>query len=1057
MINFENLDESTGNEIIREILNKAEGLNLIPFQGTSTYRPDLWQGYPDTGIERVLCEVKGSAVSDNDLVNRVFEQADTYINEYNPQRFFLIVLRPVAQNIKERIKNQLEKLRSNRVDIFIRDLDDIRKYIVLYPEIERKYSSEKIPWHIAFHELVNELKKFYEGNKDNPSEELFKICWENEEFKKLNSRLANSKEDFGLPNLDPIQIFASLNESSLWDARRTERLNNILMILKSETSYNRIDYTGCPAPFSIKIMAARNASIQNEIWTFFINITEKHQDGLDEQIFRKIRNWYGVQISSLTIFLFWIDSDNFLPIDKNTDKYLIKIGIYKKRPQNYLEYKVLLIKKDTDIYRRTAAYSYNHGEDPGFLNEFNKAETINDIVKPKATPLKNDANFKMVALIAFENEGSQFLKVLKSNHVFTFYQCFHLESINKIKYIESKDFDIFNIRGLDANTGNTQLDINVSAIVGKNGTGKSSLTELILMAINNLSYKVLGEKSGLEYVKDLHLHLFYHTETLYRLDINGDDIKIVSFNKIGEYYESTNDNIPLNEETLQNFFYTISINYSHFALNSSEIGEWVQGIFDKNDGYQAPIVINPFRKKGVIDINLENYFVKQRLLSNLLQPQDSSIPTFQNLRILTDNGRSAKALKIKLNKDKTEYLYKSSNGAKVDYPPIEEQKSVLKKVYSFFNIHIENENEITLTADKYIFRKLVTISKNYLKYRAYFKDNTINENNLHEYLTRLDSDPSHITYKLKQAINFLRYKHLKYHDIDKDITIDSLSNSIESVIQENFVFRKELKTIELIPPSFIEIKIILSDGSDFDKLSSGEKQKIHSVNSLIYHLTNIDSVDNNILEEDEETRDIKYSYINVLFDEAELYFHPDMQRTFLNYIRNYLKRVKFDSVNSINICFVTHSPFILSDIPSNNIVFLRKEDEKDENSKVIQVNSTQEKIFTFGANVHELLAKGFFFENGFMGDFAKEKIKSALDFLSDKLGEKEEGLKTNINKYYEENWNESKLLNFINAIGEPLIKNSLKELHTQLYKSDEDIDREIEILKKVKARRNILR
>ena len=53
------------------------------------------------------------------------------------------------------------------------------------------------------------------------------------------------------------------------------------------------------------------------------------------------------------------------------------------------------------------------------------------------------------------------------------------------------------------------------------------------------------------------------------------------------------------------------------------MGDWIHSLFHKNDAYQTPIVIEPYRKKGDININRQEVLIKQRLVSNLLLQEDS--------------------------------------------------------------------------------------------------------------------------------------------------------------------------------------------------------------------------------------------------------------------------------------------------------------------------------------------------------------------------------------------------------------------------------------------------
>lgn len=79
-------------------------------------------------------------------------------------------------------------------------------------------------------------------------------------------------------------------------------------------------------------------------------------------------------------------------------------------------------------------------------------------------------------------------------------------------------------------------------------------------------------------------------------------------------------------------------------------------------------------------------------------------------------------------------------------------------------------------------------------------------------------------------------------------------------------------------------------------------------------------------------------------------FHPEYQRRFLHDLISLLTHLKLNEKFGINIIACTHSPFILSDIPLGNVLFL-------ENGENATSNMKQK---TFGANVNELLAESFF-------------------------------------------------------------------------------------------------
>jgi hypothetical protein len=131
----------------------------------------------------------------------------------------------------------------------------------------------------------------------------------------------------------------------------------------------------------------------------------------------------------------------------------------------------------------------------------------------------------------------------------------------------------------------------------------------------------------------------------------------------------------------------------------------------------------------------------------------------------------------------------------------------------------------------------------------------------------------------------------------------------------------------------------------------------------------------------------KYKYFNAVFDEIELYFHPDLQRKFINdllvTLRNNKHLHQSDLLSDINIIFSTHSPFILSDLPRKNVLQLEYSysDQTDDGMRYsIPKYSKGE---SFAANIYDLLKDDFFLNEGVIGEFAKNKIQDIL-----KKGEK---------------------------------------------------------------------
>jgi len=279
---------------------------------------------------------------------------------------------------------------------------------------------------------------------------------------------------------------------------------------------------------------------------------------------------------------------------------------------------------------------------------------------------------------------------------------------------------------------------------------------------------------------------------------------------------------------------------------------------------------------------------------------------------------------------------------------------------------------------------------------------------------------------------------------------------------DNIDIRKYIIELFQIPEP-IYIKISLADdydehGSLKDKLSENDNEIISNLISngeyiddeLIINISykeNINEFLNLLYEEidcclyicllDEKKNEIYFSsgeqiilyYLGIFFrisdeiryiiiDEIDLYLHPTWQKEILNIIITFLNFKK----RTFNIILTTHSPFLLSDIPKQNIIFL----DTDEEGKCKVVDGLKEKKQTFGANIHTLLSDSFFMEDGLMGEFAKGKIDKAITLLNQEYLSDEEL------KYCEQ---------IISIIGEPIVKNQLQRmLDSKRLKKIDEID-----------------
>lgn len=592
-------------------------------------------------------------------------------------------------------------------------------------------------------------------------------------------------------------------------------------------------------------------------------------------------------------------------------------------------------------------------------------------------------------------------------------------------------------------------NISINAIVGMNGSGKSSLLELIFRIINNFSLYLVGtinrgrSAERIFRVDGIHADLYYIKDGISGcLFCKKDEVRLCfgyehylfspdqeNRNIDGVIWEQCY-NAPMSKRTkIANcFFYTIVTNYALHAYNSLDYqnekaydfierrrighdttGNWLNSLFHKNDGYMSPIVLNPYRNNGIIDMEKETNLTRSRLSAILVYFKHKN-KNFIDGYQLHDIHYKFDWFKIIMkfseqysNLSPDEFITCIINSWNC-------RSSFLKIIldeYGFeFNMDLGN---MYLAANLYLAYKTLAIAGKYPSYSKFSNFNKVdlvfNQNIsandvllLINLVKKIKEDCSHITIKVKQTMHFLNA--LKERHIDEEF--DYLRD-YERFIQQEARNRSIEAWMELMPPPIFQFEIYLdkTNGNTlipFYKLSSGERQFLYMISSLIYHILNIKSV---------PTSRIHYRCINIVLDEVEICFHPEYQRTFLYKLINLIDRLNLNSYCSFNIIVTTHSPFLLSDIPLQNVLFLK-------DGKVVE---NRELKNPFAANVNDILVQSFFLENGFMGEFVKMRILSLIKFLT----------KDNRSK----DWNMEDARNFISMIGEPLLKEQLKKLYDE--------------------------
>lgn len=463
------------------------------------------------------------------------------------------------------------------------------------------------------------------------------------------------------------------------------------------------------------------------------------------------------------------------------------------------------------------------------------------------------------------------------------------------------------------------------------------------------------------------------------------------------------NNFELRKNLLSRFFYTVVLNQSAYAYNTNDFapecnseeyeinvrrgynknekGEripysiedkcWLSGLFHKNDGYQIPIVLTPYRFEGNYDINVENKLAYERLISIMVMEDDEGRVINGHLRVTSFD------LKRKPCKYDLDYIHQKLGFRQFCSDDYEKMKSILLEIWSTkvgFDIVANSRSYVYRNqAINYLVYKTLKIAYTYDEYREFrykyiLQEETFNEASFRELVEMTIANNSHVANKLYRTVAYLIWDIYEIHGETKYKPLKVLIRDINARWMVAFNERRDLLlnniglsliTEASIPPPFFDTAIGLVELNTgvyvpFEYLSSGEKQQAYSTSALVYHLKNIDSVS----DDRSSSERVVYPYVQLILEEVELYYHPELQRQLVKNILDGIKQAKLKHIKWISVCIVTHSPFVLSDIPSNNVLALKKD------------GNDVSKIPCFAANIHEMLKLSFFLKQGTTGGLA---------------------------------------------------------------------------------------
>ena len=517
----------------------------------------------------------------------------------------------------------------------------------------------------------------------------------------------------------------------------------------------------------------------------------------------------------------------------------------------------------------------------------------------------------------------------------------------------------------------------INIIIGKNGTGKSSILEMM-----SLFDRVNGTyKSYVDYPREF--LIIYKTNNEKEFVLEGyhenDDDKYFEFLKM-----------PKDSLTFLVNYYTFKMteNYEFIGTNNPKnlkntgilrikYGEEKINFFEKKYSYEEAEQGNYKISTGVSEGNkatIYEYFINKKNIQSELYRDANIVIEIPELDFYIDKIKNPfeiiKEIKLfnilKEEKIKDVVIKNYSNylfSYKI-WEIIENKSFQVEEILDIIKSEKIKLKKIKNTEQ--ILEKLLDEIKEYENVKEL-------SNKIHEILLLLnDVQVSELNFKRKTNI-------LKKYKIKG---IDSRTKKFLEKYDEIVNYPWTNKRLYL--PEFEKILNITEEG-----MSDGERVRV-----------NIFSTIHRFLGENGELKNKKY--VTLLFDEVEMFLHPEWSRTFLH---DLLLELKDYRDKQFKIIFASHSPFLLSDICSEGVIYLEKKERKTILKEI--------EIKNFGANIIDLFKNTMFLKSTF-GEFATEKIKWVVDEID--------------NKNYSDIKNNPEINYIIEEIGEKLISNKLKSM-----------------------------
>jgi 5-methylcytosine-specific restriction enzyme B len=196
-------------------------------------------------------------------------------------------------------------------------------------------------WIPIHHEAVRRMLDLQE-----PQNELLAVLREMEErsLKVINLKDWDGTASVQLAQIDPLTFLASFNRGIAHENRKDN-----WRFLKNKWNLSSAvpeDFDGIPivnnmASWFFAYVDKRAKDDVEHLWHLVRHAAEKPIEQIEEQLFERCRQTRAVAIHKLTIGLFWVNPERYLPCDKKTRAFAQHKGV-QVEPKDYASYRAWL-------------------------------------------------------------------------------------------------------------------------------------------------------------------------------------------------------------------------------------------------------------------------------------------------------------------------------------------------------------------------------------------------------------------------------------------------------------------------------------------------------------------------------------------------------------------------------------------------------------------------------------------------------------------------------------------------------------------------------------------